>query len=105
MLTVRLTVAALCGVLFFAIPALAEDDGDHERAREALAAGRVLPFEAIVDLARRDVAGDILDVDLEDGQDGRFVYALKVLGPRGRVMKLAYDGATGDRLRPFGHQR
>lgn len=104
MLHVRLTAAALCGVLLLASPASA-DERDHERAREAVASGRILPLEAIVERARAEVGGDILDVELEDEHDGRFVYEIKVLAPGGRIVKLEYDAATGDLLRSKGRRR
>ncbi|MDR6773754.1 PepSY domain-containing protein [Azospirillum sp. BE72] len=104
MLHVRLTAAALCGVLFLSSPASA-DERDHERAREAVALGRILPLEAIVERVRAEVSGDILDVELEDEHDGRLVYEIKVLAPGGRILKLEYDAATGDLLRSKGRRR
>ncbi len=73
--------AAACGVLFLAGSALADGQDDHERAREAVAAGRFLPLDTIVARARTEVDGDILDVELEDEDDGRFVYEIKMLAP------------------------
>lgn len=91
--------AAACGVLLLAGPALAGRQEDHERAREALAAGRILPLDSIVARARTEVQGDILDVELEDEDDGRFVYEIKMLAPEGRIEKLEYDASTGVLLR------
>jgi len=102
---VRLTVAALCGVLLLAAPVRASDHDDHDRAREALTSGRVLPLETIVERVRADVGGDILDVELEDGRDGRLVYEIKVLSQGGRIVKLVYDAATGELLRSRGRRR
>ena len=104
MLHVRLTTAALCGVLLLASPASA-GERDHERAREAVATGRILPLETIVERVRAEIGGDILDVELEDDHDGRFVYEIKVLAPGGRIVKLEYDAATGDLLRFKGRRR
>lgn len=101
----RVIAAATCGVLLLASPALADRRDDHERAREAVAAGRILPLDAIVERARAEVDGDILDVELEDGHDGRFVYEIKILTPGGRIVKLEYDAATGALLRSKGRRR
>ena len=102
---VRAILAAVCGLWLLALPASADDHDDHERAREALAAGRILPLESILKRVRTERTGDILDVDLEDGHDGRFVYEIKLLTPEGRVVKLEYDAATGDLLRSKERRR
>lgn len=90
--------AALPGVI---LPAAADDDRDHERAREAFRSGRALPLEAIVARAQADFPGDILDVEFED-EDGQIVYEIKTITAEGRVLKLKYDAATGDLLRVRG---
>ena len=87
-------------LLAAAVPACA-DDGDHERAREALRSGRALPLEAILARVQADFPGDILDVEFED-DDGRIVYEIKTITAEGRVLKLEYDAATGDLLRVRG---
>lgn len=97
--------AAACGVLLLAGSARADRHDDHERAREAVAAGRILPLDAIVERARTELDGDILDVELEDEDDGRFVYEIKILAPGGRIVKLEYDAATGVLLRSKGRRR
>ncbi|SMH37031.1 PepSY domain-containing protein [Azospirillum agricola] len=71
---------------------------DHDRAREALRDGRILPLERIAALAKQRFGGDILDVELEDEDDG-FRYELKLIAGDGRIMKLEYDAATGELLR------
>ncbi|MCW0180665.1 MAG: PepSY domain-containing protein [Zavarzinia sp.] len=76
--------------------ALAGDD--HERALEALREGRILPVEAILDAARKDFGGDVLDIELEDEDEG-FIYEIKLIAADGRIMKLDYDAATGQLLR------
>lgn len=83
------------------LPAAADDDRDHERAREAFRSGRVLPLEAILARAQADFPGDILDVEFED-EDGQIVYEIKTITAEGRVLKLKYDAATGDLLRVRG---
>lgn len=71
---------------------------DHDRALEALRAGRILPIEAILDKVRMDFGGTILDVELEDEGDS-FVYEVKLITDDGRIMKLDYDATSGGLLR------
>lgn len=87
----------LVALLLAAGPAAWAGD-DHERARAALREGRILPLERIVESARQRFGGEVLDVDLEDEDDG-FQYELKLIAADGRIMKLDYDAATGELLR------
>lgn len=82
--------------LLAASPAAA--DSDHDRARSAREAGRILPLADILDRAARDRPGQVVDVELER-EDGVLVYELKVLTEDGRVAKLYYDAANGALLR------
>nr|WP_295827570.1 PepSY domain-containing protein [uncultured Azospirillum sp.] len=94
----------LLPILLFAAGPEARADDDHERARSALRDGRILPLERIVESARQRFGGDVLDVDLEDEEDG-FRYELKLIAPDGRILKLDYDAATGELLRTRGRHR
>lgn len=108
-----LAAALVAPILAIATPASADDD--HERARAALRAGRVLPLEAIVARASSAFGGTVLDVEIEDddhgygrraGRPDRIVYEVKMLVPGGRLLKLIYDAETGDLLasRGRGHR-
>jgi uncharacterized membrane protein YkoI len=77
---------------------------DHDRARDALQAGRILPLERIVESAKQQFGGDVLDVELEEEEAG-FHYELKVMAADGRILKLKYDAATGELLRAKGRHR
>ncbi|MBP2229449.1 putative membrane protein YkoI [Azospirillum agricola] len=92
----------LAAALLAGAPARAGDD--HDRAREALRDGRILPLERIAALAKQRFGGDILDVELEDEDDG-FRYELKLIAGDGRIMKLEYDAATGELLRAKARDR
>ncbi|HEY0837775.1 MAG TPA: PepSY domain-containing protein [Azospirillum sp.] len=78
-------------------------DDDHDRALEALKAGRVLPLERMVEQAKGQFGGEVLDVELEE-KAGRFVYELKLMAADGRIMKLYYDAGTGELLRARGRR-
>lgn len=96
--------ALLLVALLLAAGSGAQAGDDHERARAALREGRILPLERIVESAKQRFGGEVLDVDLEDEEDG-FRYELKLIAADGRILKLDYDAATGDLLRTRGRHR
>ena len=88
----RLTL--ITALLLVVSTAQADDARDHDRAREALEAGEVMPLPRILDRVERDYPGRVLEVELER-DDGRWIYELTVLPPSGRVFELKLDAATG----------
>lgn len=73
-------------------PARADDD--HERAREAVVRGEVLPLDAV--LARVQMRADerLLDAELErEGE--RWVYELELITVDGRVREVELDARDG----------
>ena len=71
---------------------------DHERARQALEAGEVLPLRSILERVEREYPGQVIDVELERGQEKAFalwIYNVKVLRPGGSLVKLKVDGRDG----------
>ena len=69
----------------------ADDDDDHERARQALAEGRVLPLSTVLArLQAQGWPGQVLKVEFEH-EHGRYVYEIRLLQPDGRVVKLDVD--------------
>lgn len=84
-----------------ATPSQLSADGDHDRARQAVRSGRVLPLHAILDALEKDFAGQVLDVELED-DDGAVVYEIELLAPGGRKIELVYDARTGRLLSASG---
>jgi hypothetical protein len=78
--------------------ALADGDGrDHERARAAVQAGEVMPLPQLLQKLQRSHPGQVLELELER-EDGRWVYEVKLLQAKGRLVKLAVDAATGEVL-------
>jgi len=78
---------------------LADDAEDHDRARQALEAGEILPLKSVLETVTADTPGRVLEVEL-DRQHGRWVYEIKLLRQGGSVVKLwvdASDGAVIDR--------
>ncbi|WP_203072165.1 PepSY domain-containing protein [Falsiroseomonas ponticola] len=91
--------ALLC-LAFIAAPACAARAEDRrrreqqERARRALAEGRIRPLAEILVLLQPRLGGEVIGVELDE-EDGIFVYEIKVLTPRGRRLEYEVDAATG----------
>jgi uncharacterized membrane protein YkoI len=78
--------------------AWARGGDDHERARQAVQAGQVLPLRTVLERLEREHPGQVLEVELE--RDGaQWVYEIKLLQPDGRLLKLLLDARTADVLR------
>ncbi|MHB8949659.1 MAG: PepSY domain-containing protein [Rhodoferax sp.] len=94
-----LTVVCLAALALGGRLAHADSDHDHDRARQALQAGEVLPLATILERVAREHAGKVLDVELDrDKEDGvvRWVYKIKVLAPSGTRLKLQIDAKSGE---------
>jgi uncharacterized membrane protein YkoI len=76
-----------------ALPVLADDRRDHERARAALAAGEIRPLAELLAEVERRYVGRVIAMELER-DDGRWIYEFKLLPPSGRVFELKLDAAT-----------
>lgn len=89
---------ALC-VAFLVLGSQAGVAGDdHDRARQALEAGEVLPLRSILERVERDYPGQVLDVELERSHEKnqeRWVYEVKVLRAGGVLVKLKVDARDG----------
>ena len=71
--------------------------GDHDRARQALEAGEVLPLRTIIESVERDYPGQIVEVELER-EHGRWEYEIKLLRSGGSLVKLKVDARDGSIL-------
>lgn len=87
----------LCLTAVLAWP-LAQADSDHDRARNAVQAGQVLPLKTVLERLEREHPGQVLEVELEQ-EDGRWVYEVKLLQAGGRLVKLELDAASGEVLK------
>ncbi|MBI4754416.1 MAG: PepSY domain-containing protein [Betaproteobacteria bacterium] len=76
---------------------------DHDRARQALEAGEVLPLRTILERVERDYPGQIMEVELEQKGE-RWIYEIKVLRAGGALVKLKIDGRDGRLLGSKGQQ-
>jgi uncharacterized membrane protein YkoI len=72
----------------------AADNADHDRARQAVEVGDVLPLRTILERVEREYPGQVMEVEL-DQEKGEWVYEIKLLRKGGALMKLkilARDG-------------
>jgi len=72
---------------------------DHEAARQALLRHEVLPLTRILTIAAERAPGEIIEVELEQADNGRLKYDLKILTKTGRVRELELDAKTGATLK------
>ena len=96
----RRNLAALALMLMTAgvqLPPALADEADHEQARQALAAGEILPLRQILDRVEKNHPGQILEVELER-EHGSWIYEIKLLRPDGAVTKLELDARNGNLL-------
>jgi uncharacterized membrane protein YkoI len=94
--------AALLLALLGAGAGQAGDGHDHDRARQALESGEILPLRTILERVERDYPGQIMEVELER-EDARWIYEIKLLRTGGALVKLEIDARDGKLLgRPKG---
>lgn len=77
-------------------------DNDHERARQAVQAGQVMPLPALLQKLAPTHPGQVLEVELErERHNGSemWVYEIKLLQADGQLLKLELDAQSGDILR------
>jgi uncharacterized membrane protein YkoI len=91
----------------------ADNAGDHDRARQALEAGEILPLRTILENIERDYPGQIMEVELDRKAEG-WVYEIKLLRKGGELTKLKVDARNGkvvdikrkeDKSKPGGDTR
>ncbi|HZP20755.1 MAG TPA: PepSY domain-containing protein [Bauldia sp.] len=72
------------------VAAAAEDDSDHDLARDLYERGEILPLSEILAALGRRMPGDVVAVDLVR-VGGRWVYRFQVVGPDGRRATVDLD--------------
>lgn len=75
-----------------------DEDESHDRARRASARGEILTMAEILKRIRPQAPGRVLDTELEF-EDGRWVYEIKLLDPKGRLYEVEIDARDGKILR------
>lgn len=89
----------LCGaalaVVLAAGPGLGTaGEDDHDRARQALQEGKILPLRDVLDRVERDYPGQVVKVEFEE-DDGEFVYEIRLLQSGGGLIKMKIDARDG----------
>lgn len=90
----RSAMTALILALAWVSPIDAAESGDHDRARQALEAGEILPLKTVLERVAREVPGQVMEVELERKHD-RWLYEIKLLRPGGALVKLLVDASDG----------
>lgn len=80
-------------------PSVADDQTEQAQARAALQRGEILPLSRILAIAEKRAPGNVIKVKLEQEDDGRFEYELKVLTKSGRILEIELDARTGGVLK------
>lgn len=88
-------IAALLGVLLLAAAAVpAGADDDHITARKLRESGEIMPLEKIIERARAEKPGEVLETEL-DRKNGRYVYEVEIVDEAGQVWEIKLDAGTG----------
>jgi uncharacterized membrane protein YkoI len=98
----RIALVALAAVAALSAGAASASDHkkkDHEAARQALLRKEVLPLTRILAIAAQRAPGEVIEVELEQSDNGRLKYDLKILAKTGRVRELELDAKTGATLK------
>ena len=90
--------ALVLAVAMAATGVRASSDSDHDRARDAVQAGQVLPLKTVLERLEREHPGQVLEVELER-DDGRWIYEVKLLQSGGRLVKFELDARSGEVLK------
>jgi uncharacterized membrane protein YkoI len=98
----RLRSCLLGLVLALALAGPAAAQGDQQRARDFMQAGRILPLQEILRQIRPRIPGRILNAWLEEGRGGLWIYRLKMLDVRGNIIGVVVDARNGQILQVFG---
>ena len=99
---VRIVVSVVGLGLCAVVGSVAWASGDHERARQALQAGEIMPLDKILAVVTQTHPGQILEVELdqERRQGGKvWVYEVKGITSDGKIFKLKIDARTGEVVR------
>ena len=83
------TLCCAALALSLLVPAAIADEGSR-RAHEGVRRGELVPLERLLDQARREHPGQVLEVELDDGE-----YEIEILRDDGRVVELTFDARSG----------
>jgi uncharacterized membrane protein YkoI len=73
------------------------DDDDHVEAARLRRAGEILSLEKILERARAEHPGKVLEAELER-ERGSYVYEVEILDDKGVVWEMKFDARSGSLL-------
>ncbi|MFO8046826.1 MAG: PepSY domain-containing protein [Halomonas sp.] len=76
------------------LPPLAAGDNDWQDLHERVRSGQLVPLPSLLDWLEVHYEGQVLEVELER-EDGRLVYEVEMLGPRGQRVEFEFDATNG----------
>lgn len=91
---IRVLIFTFSVFLSFAL-SLAHADSDQEMARRALAQGKIRPLQTILSLLEKRMPGHRVIKVKFDYDDGKYIYELKVIDPKGVVHEVEMDARNG----------
>ena len=94
----------LLSLTLLSLQGLASDNTRHNdenqaQALQLLKAGKILPLERILEITRKELGGNILEVELEQSKklpNTPYIYELEILNDKGQVWEIKIDAQTGD---------
>ena len=91
----KLAMAALIGLaLAWPAAARADDDSDHDRARDLYEQGEIHALAEILEIVRERAPGEIVAIDFVS-VSGKWVYRFQVIGSNGRRTIVDVDAGAG----------
>ena len=89
----RMAIGLVTALAVVAAEARADDHRDHDVARQAVERGEIKSLAEILQAVRDKLPGEIAGVKIER-EGGRLTYELRIVGARGRLLKVHVDAAT-----------
>lgn len=94
-----LFLLALCALMTLPTTyAYADSKKDHDKARQALESGEILPLRGILEKLEPLYPGQILEVELEQNHTN-WIYEFKILQDNGKMIKLKVDARDASVLK------
>lgn len=91
-------LATLATVVLFASTGAGFATEHQDEAKKLKDSGKILPLEQVLQQARRDRPGRVVETELEK-LSGRYIYEIKIVDEQGVVHELEYDAQNGERLK------
>jgi uncharacterized membrane protein YkoI len=102
-----IALAGVAGLLAIGLGGAGNSGSDHEEeeheyseraaVRSLVGPGDILSLEQILQNARQQHAGRVLEIELEE-QRGSLVYEVEILGDSGEVWEMNFDARSGELL-------